>query len=127
MSPRNAPFESLPYAHACRRVDFDFIELRGSTQPPGLLLVVSGISPWTDLRVSLEPLTYEAVPEFWSIEVVGRLTASGLSGPVDFCAALRLGNMVGRRGIEIVGASRSEQKVLKECSNAGRHRRVTDR
>lgn len=112
MTTGHAPFESLPHAHSCRRVDFDFVELRESSQPPGLLVIVSGITPWADLRVSLEPLTYREVPEFWGIEVVGRLTASGLCGPVDFCAALRLGNMLGRRGIEIVGASRTERKVL---------------
>jgi hypothetical protein len=112
MEPAHASFESLPYARSCRRVDFDFIELRETAQTGGLLLVVSGITPWADLRVSLEPLVYPEVPEFWGIEVVGRLTGPGLCGPVDFCAALRLGNVLGHRGIEIVGARRSERKLL---------------
>jgi len=110
--PRYARFDCLPHAHSFRRVDFDLVELRESSQPSGLLLIVSGITPWADLRVSLEPLSYREVPEFWAIEVVGRLTASGLSGPVDFCAALRLGDMLGRSGIEVLGASRSERKVV---------------
>jgi hypothetical protein len=105
-------FESLPYARSCRRVDFDFIELRESTEASGLLLVVSGITPWADLQVSLEPLAYRELPEFWAIEVVGRLTGSGLYGPVDFCAALRVGSLLGRRGVEVVGATRSERKLL---------------
>lgn len=112
-------FESLPCARSCRRVDFDFIEVREAAQTGEMLLVVSGITPWADLRVSLEPLAYPELPEFWAIEVVGRLTGSGLYGPVDFCAALRLGNIRGRRGIEILGARKSERKVLSA--------RVTDR
>ena len=106
------PFESLPFAHSCRRIDFDLIELRDSPRDGGRLLLVSGIKPWADLHVTLEPLVYRELPDFWVIEVVGRLTTSGLPGLVDFCAALRLGSMQGRRGIEVVGASRSERRVL---------------
>ena len=106
-------FDSLPYAVSCRRVDFDLVEVRDSTpHRGGRFVVVSGIKPWTDLRISLEPLLYRDPPDFWVIEVVGRLTASGLPGLVDFSAALPLGNLQGRRGIEIVGATRSERCVL---------------
>ena len=105
-------FGSLPYARSCRRVDFDFVELQGSAQPGGHLLLVSGVTRWADLRVSLEPLVYRKAPDFWVIEVVGRLTGPGLPALVDFCAALRLGNLQGCRGIEVVGATRTERKLL---------------
>jgi hypothetical protein len=106
-------FESLPCARACRRVDFDFVEVRDLARAGGRrLLLVSGVKSWADLRVTLEPLAYRELPEFWEIEVVGRLTGSGLHALVDFCAALPLENVWGCKGIEIVGATRSERRLL---------------
>lgn len=111
------PFESLPCAHSCRRIDFDLVELRDSPQLGGRLLLVSGIKPWADLHVTLEPLVYRD-EDFWVIEVVGRLTTSGLPGLVDFCAALRLGSIQGRKGIEVVSATRSEQRLFDGSADA---------
>ncbi|HJU22485.1 MAG TPA: hypothetical protein VJ891_08245 [Casimicrobiaceae bacterium] len=106
-------FESLPCARTCRRIDFDLVEVRERTGlGGGRLLVVSGIKPWLDLRVTLEPRSYREAPDFWAIELVGRLTASGLPGLVDFSVALPLESVQGRIGIEIVGATKSEQRVL---------------
>jgi len=104
-------FESLPFAQACRRIDFDSIEVREPTRG-GRMLLVSGIKRWADLRVTLEPMSYRETPDFWVIEVVGRLAASGLPAMVDFCVALPLDSFQGRLGIEIVGATKSERKVL---------------
>jgi hypothetical protein len=104
-------FESLPFAQACRRIDFDWIEVREPTRG-GRMLLVSGIKQWADLRVTLEPMPYREMPEFWVIEVVGRLAASGLPALVDFCVALPLDSFQGRRGIEIVGATKSERRIL---------------
>ncbi len=112
MAARQGSFESLPFAQSCRRIDFDLVELRESARSGDRLLLVSGIKPWADLNVSLEPLVYRELPDFWVIEVVGRLTASGLPGLVDYSAALRLGSIQGRRGIEIVGATKSERRDL---------------
>jgi hypothetical protein len=104
-------FESLPCAQACRRIDFDLIEVRDAARG-GRLLLVSGIKQWADLRVSLEPMGYRETPDFWMIEVVGRLAACGLPALVDFCVALPLESFQGRKGIEIVGATKSERRVL---------------
>ena len=111
MRTLEASFESLPLAQACRRIDFDAIEVR-EPEGGGRLLLVSGIKPWADLAVSLEPMAYRDPPEFWTIEVVGRLTASGLPAWVDFCVALPLESFQGRQGIEIVGATRTERRLL---------------
>ena len=110
MAERYGAFASLPYARSCRRVDFDLVELREAARHGGPLLLVSGIKPWADLDVSLEPLVYVEPPEFWVIEVVGRLTASGLQGLVDFSTGLRLGGMRDCKGVEVVGATKSERK-----------------
>ena len=111
MGALEASFESLPCAQACRRVDFDLIEVREPTRG-GRLLLVSGIKQWADLRVTLEPMSYRETPDFWVIEVVGRLVGRGLPALVDFCAALPLEGIQGRRGIEIVGATKSERRML---------------
>jgi len=114
MGPLDGAFESLPCAKTCRRVDFDWVEVREATRfGSGRFLLVSGIKPWIDLRVTLEPLSYREMPDFWVIELVGRLTASGLPGLVDFSVALPLETVQGRIGIEIVGATKSEQRILK--------------
>lgn len=113
MGVLDSSFESLPYAQACRRVDFDFVEVREAARlGGGRLLLVSGVKPWADLRVTLEPLFYRETPDFWAIEVVGRLTASGLPALVDFCVALPLQSVQGCKGIEIIGATKSERRVL---------------
>ena len=104
-------FESLPCTLACRRIDFDLIEVREAARGSRLLLV-SGIKPWADLRVSLEPMAYREMPDFWVIEVVGRLAASGLPALVDFCVALPLESFRGRKRIEIVDATKSERRVF---------------
>jgi hypothetical protein len=112
-------FESLPYAEACRRVDFDYVEIReASRSDRGRLLLVSGVKAWADLRVSLEPVPCRQMPDFRVIEVVGRLTASGLPALVDFCVALPLASLQGRKGIEIVGATKSERRVLSSLNDA---------
>jgi len=113
MGVLDGSFESLPYAQACRRVDFDFVEVREAARlGGGRLLLVSGVKSWADLRVTLEPLAYREMPDFWVIEVVGRLTASGLPALVDFCVALPLESIRGCKGIEIIGATKSERRVL---------------
>jgi|SRR5262252_4695260 hypothetical protein len=111
MAALEGSFDSLPCALACRRIDYDLIEVR-EAERGGRLLLVSGIKPWADLRVSLEPMAYRELPDFWMIEVVGRLSASGLPALVDFCVALPLESFQGRLGIEIVGATKAERRLL---------------
>jgi hypothetical protein len=113
MGVLNRSFESLPCARACRRVDFDCVEVHEAPRAGGSrLLLVSGVKSWADLRVTLEPLPYREMPDFWVIEVVGRLTGSGLPALVDFCVALPLEAVQGCKGIEIVGATKSERRML---------------
>ena len=57
-------------------------------------------------------MAYREMPDFWMIEVVGRLAASGLPVLVDYCVALPLESFRGRKRIEIVGATKSERRVL---------------
>ncbi|HEX7270906.1 MAG TPA: hypothetical protein VF420_02020 [Casimicrobiaceae bacterium] len=119
MDALDRSFDSLPFAQACRRVDFDFVEVREPGSAGGSrLLLVSGVKAWADLRVTLEPLPCREMPEFRVIEVVGRLTGSGLPALVDFCVALPLETVRGCKGIEIVGATKSERRVLSTGAEA---------
>ena len=113
MDAADRSFDSLPFARACRRVDFDFVEVREPAGASGSrLLLVSGVKAWADLRVTLEPLAFRETPEFRVIEVVGRLTGSGVPALVDFSVALPLETVRGSKGIEIVGATKSERRLL---------------
>src|SRR5882672_5928278 len=118
MGPLEGSFDSLPCAQTCRRIDFDRVEVREATSVCGRFLLVSGIKAWADLRVTLEPLSYREMPDFQVIEVVGRLAASGLPALVDFCVALPLESIPGRMGIEIMGATKSERRVLNLADGA---------
>ena len=116
------PFESLPFSHACRRVDFDHVEVREGPRGGGRLLVVSGIKQWADLRVTLEPVAQREVRDFWVVEVVGRLAASGLASLVDFAVVLPVPAFAGCRGIEVVGATKAARALFNReggepCSN----------
>src|SRR5437899_10069993 len=119
MGPLEGSFDSLPCAQTCRRVDFDRVEIREATRLGGRLLLVSGIKSWADLRVTLEPLSYREMPDFQMIEVVGRLAAFGLPALVDFCVALPLESILGRIGIQIIGAPKSERRALNLTSGIG--------
>lgn len=112
MTISDGSFDSLPWARSCRRIDFDLVELRETSHSGDPLLLVSGTKPWADLVVTLEPLVYRERPDFWTIELVGRLTASAQPGWSDFCAVLRLAGFRGRLGIEVVGATRVERRAL---------------
>jgi hypothetical protein len=105
--------DSLPYAQACRRVDFDIVEIRRATHPAaGCMLFVSEVNSWAGLCVALESVPYTDLPEFRLIEVVGRLSGCSLAALVEFCVALPSESMQGSKGIEIVGATKSEPRVL---------------
>jgi len=126
----NGWFEDLPCARACRRVDFDYVEVRAATRSRGgRLLLVSGIKAWADLCVTLEPVAYRELPDFWEIEVVGRLAAAGLPALVDYCVAMPLDAFQGCRGIEVVGATRTERRFLSEpdAADPGERRAAVSR
>lgn len=61
------------------------------------------------MTVELRPLTYIRQPEFWGIEVVGFLPGFGLPVVAPYTVSLPLDGVTGRRGIEVLGATRSEK------------------
>lgn len=75
-------YERLPHARSYRLIDFEEAEVRTlESLPPQYILVVRGTKPYVNMRVKLEPLIYVRQPEYWGIEVVGRIRG-GIGLPV---------------------------------------------
>jgi hypothetical protein len=67
-------YESLPKAGSYRLLDFEWAEVAAlESFPPRFLLRVGGTKPYANMSVDLSPLVYIRQPEYWGIEVVGRL------------------------------------------------------
>ena len=75
------------------------------------MIVVGGIKHWLNLRVELVPRCYQTCPEFWGIEVVGALPGYGVRALVDYNVFFPLDGIGGTKGIEIIGASKSERRL----------------
>lgn len=103
-------FQALPSPTCFRLLDFEravVITLRSF--PPQFILRVSGTKPYVNMDVELVPVVYIQQPEYWAIEVVGSLRGIGLPALAPYAVSLPLAGIIGTRGIEVVGATRSER------------------
>jgi len=105
----------LPPASSARLIDFErAVVISLMIYPPRPRLVVSGNKPYP-MTVELAPLTYVQRPEYWGIEVVGRTDGGGGPTPmpaitnIPYVAELDLADCVGTVGVEVIGASGTEQ------------------
>ena len=119
-------YENLPKARSYRLIDSERAEVRTlESFPPQYVLVVSGMKPYLNMRVKLVPLVYIRQPEYWGIEVVGRIRGGiGLPAMALYTASIPLAGITGTEGIEVIRATRSERieappegKPQVECSN----------
>jgi hypothetical protein len=103
--------EALPVAESHRLIDFERAEVVTlESFPPQFVLTVSGTKPYANMEVELAPLVYIRQPEYWGIEVVGHLPGGiGLPVVTPYSVSLPLAGTLGTRGIEVIGASRSEK------------------
>jgi hypothetical protein len=104
-------FEELPRTRSHRLIDFEQAEVVTlESFPPRYLLVVRGTKPYLNMRVRLAPLTYIQQPEYWGIEVVGKLHGGiGLPVMTPYTASIHLDGITGTEGVEVLGATRSER------------------
>lgn len=104
-------YRKLPKAQSYRLIDFNQTEIITlESDPPQYVLVVRGTKPYLNMRVELEPLVYIQQPEYWGIEVVGRLRGGiGLPAQAPYTVSILLNGITGTEGIEIIGATRSEK------------------
>jgi hypothetical protein len=104
-------YQDLPKADSQRLIDFDQAQiLTKGGLPPVFLLKVAGTKPFLNMEVELVPLVFVQQPEFWDIEVVGRLPGGiGLPPSAPYDVFLPLSGIIGSRGIEVKGATRSKK------------------
>ncbi len=104
-------YEALPKVGSYRLIEFEWTEVVTLRSfPPQFLLRVGGTKPYANMRVNLSPLVYIRQPEYWGIEVVGHLRGGILlPAEVPYEVSLPLSGITGTRGVEVIGATRSEQ------------------
>ncbi|MGW4896873.1 hypothetical protein ACWEQL_32135 [Kitasatospora sp. NPDC004240] len=105
-------FADLPAPESIRIIDFDEARVVPGIVPGTFILVVSGVMPYMNMTVRLSPLVYIERPEYWGIEVVGSLSGIGIPATAPYTVSLPLDGILGTRGIEVIGANRTEQIVV---------------
>jgi len=113
-------FAAEEAAQSVRRVNFDSCEVV-SNFPGGYSLIVRGEAPCLNMIVQLLPRIYIECPEYWGIEVVGFLPGGFcLTAMQPFTRTIPLTGITGYRGIEVLGARRSEQIDVEDgCQQGG--------
>ena len=101
--------EKLPQSVTCRRIAFDHAQVVPGFVKDTYFLIVSGKKPWVSMRVELVPLIYVDRPDYWGIEVVGCQSGMGLPVEVPYTVHLEVTQVLGKSGIEVLGAARSEK------------------
>ncbi|MCP4617292.1 MAG: hypothetical protein GY844_12775 [Bradyrhizobium sp.] len=102
---RVAAFNALPQSSSCRLIDFEDVQVVPGTILRTYFLVVKGSKPWATMDVGLHPLLYATRPDFTVIEVVGRQNGMGLPQAAPYSAAIEITQLIGTRGIEVIGAT----------------------
>jgi hypothetical protein len=104
-----ADHRALPPPASFRLISYDRAEvLTLESNPPQYVLQVSGLKPSASMKVSLMPLVYVRQPEYWEIEVVGGLYSPAIPVKTPYTVSLPLGGTLGSRGIQVIGANRSD-------------------
>jgi hypothetical protein len=106
-------YTELPQAESCRLIEFGrVVMLTLKTDPVQYFLVVFGMRFYLDMEVELVPLIYVDRPEWWGIEVVGRLREIGAPAIHSYVAAIPLAGVTGTQGVEVIGAPRTDKTVI---------------
>jgi Subtilisin inhibitor-like len=118
---RRQRLDALPAPESCWIIDFDDVELiTQESFPPQYVIVVSGTKPYLNMRVELLPRIYIQQPEYWGIEVVGCLPGGiGLPALAPYSVTLRLAGVTGTRGVEVIGATRTERIAVPPHEDTG--------
>ena len=99
----------LEPASSVRIIGFDNAEVHPGFVSGTFILVVSGSAPCINMQVALSPRIYVRCPEYWGIEVTGALPGGFcLPAMKPFVLTIDLAGITGSRGIEVIGANRSQ-------------------
>lgn len=102
-------FNELPAALTCRRIDFENAHVFQGFIPGTWFLAVSGMKPWANMEVYPQPLIYKTRPDYWEIEIIGCLRGIGMPTIAPYSQTIELSGIIGNKGIEVVGANKSEK------------------
>ncbi|MBP0448368.1 MULTISPECIES: hypothetical protein [unclassified Kitasatospora] len=102
-------YTDRPAPESVRIIDFDEAKAVPGIVPGTFILVVNGVMPYLNMTVRLSPLVYIQRPDYWGIEVVGSLHGVGLPATAPYTVSLPLDGILGTRGIEVIGANRTER------------------
>lgn len=105
-------WEDLAPATTCRLIDFETAELRPGIIHGTYFLAVTGTKPWITMTVLLQPRIYIEKPDYWAHEVVGCMAGIDLPVTAPYGVFADVSASMGHRGVEVVGATRSEQLDL---------------
>jgi hypothetical protein len=105
----NTEFAASSASESVRLVAFETAEIVPGIINDTYFLIVSGTKPYLNMVIELSPLVYIRRPEYWGIEVVGYIPGGiGLPMIAAYTTdALPLNNLLGTKGIEVIGANRS--------------------
>ena len=62
------------------------------------------------MEVRLVPLVYIQRPDYWGIEVIGCQSGIGLPMEAPYAVTLDITHVLGKKGIEVIGATRTEKR-----------------
>src|SRR5262245_19280342 len=102
-------FETMPASTTCRLIAFDTVQIVHGVVRRTFFLLVSGVKPRATMQVELRPRIYVVQPEYWGIEVVACQTGIGLPHTAPYTVALDITHFLGKKGIEVIGATKSEK------------------
>ena len=102
-------FLNAPPVSSVRLITFDDARVVPGFLPRTWILVVSGTKPYLNMIVDLSPLIYIRRPEYWGIEVIGRLPGIGLPATAPYTVAIPLDGITGTKGIEVIGANKKQK------------------
>ena len=105
-------FLSAPAVSSVRLIAFDEARVVPGFLPRTWILVVSGTKPYLNMIVDLSPMIYIRRPEYWGIEVIGRLPCIGLPTTAPYTVSIPLDGITGTKGIEVIGANRKQKIVV---------------
>ncbi len=104
----DSPGPSGPSSGTTRLLDFEAADIEAiRTTPQQFMLVVTGETPFVGVNVELVPRTYVARPDYWGIEVIGRIEDQHVRRAAPFTASLLLSDVTGTRGVEVIGCEGS--------------------
>ena len=96
-------------SQSVRRINFTKAEVRPGFVTNTFFLIVSGNKPYLNMQVRLSPLIYIRQPEYWGIEVLGTLSGIGLPVVAPYHVFIPLDGIIGTKGIEVLGATKSKK------------------